>query len=400
MRRRAASHVTSRLAPLASAPTSPPGHPASRPTLHAITGLRAVAALLVVLYHYDDGVLSARAPWAGALIGRGYVGVSFFFVLSGFILTYVYADGDRAWNAARRRAFWVARVARIYPVYALALALTAPGFVVAVLALPPTEAAARGIASAVTTPLLVHAWTPWTSTLWNFPSWSLAVEAFAYALFPLVVPRLWGRPGAVLVGAALGLWAVGLAVPFAVEAAGGRAGVPFAAAFAMSAPLVHLPQVLVGACAGALVLRAPRASAGVRAGAWDVAAAAVAVLTVGLLASGVPLLRTPLNGGLLAPAFAALAYALARAPAGVWARTVGSAPMRWLGEASYAIYLLQLPVYQLLGPFGRLGLERGTGRHLAAYLAVLVGVSALVVRVVERPARRALRRRLSPASEP
>ena len=67
-----------------------------RPDIPALTGLRAVAALLVVLFHYKyivPGLGQSPAPGA-RVIQAGFVGVSLFFVLSGFILAYTYIGDD------------------------------------------------------------------------------------------------------------------------------------------------------------------------------------------------------------------------------------------------------------------------------------------------------------------
>jgi len=98
---------------------------ALRPSIPALTSLRFFAALVVVLNHYD--ARQALLPFA--IFDRGYEAVTFFFVLSGFILTYVHCTGPdlRQLNISSR-VFMVARAARILPAYYLALGLAAPFF--------------------------------------------------------------------------------------------------------------------------------------------------------------------------------------------------------------------------------------------------------------------------------
>src|SRR4051794_29809514 len=100
----------------------------ARPPLRALTGLRFVAAMQVLLYHvYAPG--SRGAPgWVRALVGSGYVGVGLFFVLSGFVLAYNYLEPMEAGRVSRRE-FWLARLARVYPVYLLGLVAGMPVFV-------------------------------------------------------------------------------------------------------------------------------------------------------------------------------------------------------------------------------------------------------------------------------
>src|ERR1035437_8502357 len=86
------------------------------PTLKALTSVRFFAAMHVALYH----LVRPFTLW-GALtpvISVGYVGVSFFFFLSGFILTYSHA-AEFELGKGRPLKFWVARFARIYHVYLL-----------------------------------------------------------------------------------------------------------------------------------------------------------------------------------------------------------------------------------------------------------------------------------------
>lgn len=101
--------------------------PAAR--LDAITGLRFFAALHVVLFHYAVRTLGATSAVAGHVVSFGFVGVSFFFVLSGFILAYSYAP-RAAEGAVAPRPFYASRVARIYPLYLAALLIALPGFLI------------------------------------------------------------------------------------------------------------------------------------------------------------------------------------------------------------------------------------------------------------------------------
>lgn len=81
-----------------------------RPRLPALTSLRFFAALAVVFFHLHALHITSGQAWFHKLSSLGYVGVSFFFVLSGFILVYTYAG--HTWKAS---VFWRARFARIYP---------------------------------------------------------------------------------------------------------------------------------------------------------------------------------------------------------------------------------------------------------------------------------------------
>ncbi|HVE66393.1 MAG TPA: acyltransferase, partial [Thermoanaerobaculia bacterium] len=155
---------------------------ASRPVLPALTGLRFVAAMAVVLYHVPMKPFASET--ATRLTAYGYLGVSLFFVLSGFILTYTYIDPHTGALRGSVRDFWWARVARIYPVYLIALLLSLPIFLIFRVLVAAPAARPPALLSAALTPLLLQAWWPTTATQWNTPGWSLSVELFFYALFP------------------------------------------------------------------------------------------------------------------------------------------------------------------------------------------------------------------------
>ena len=102
--------------------------PPSRPTsaLPALTGARFFAAGSVVAFHYGRGSLGAIAPWLGRSAALGPAAVSFFYVLSGAVLTWG-CTGPEGLPSRPARTFWAQRAARILPAYFLALAMTPEG---------------------------------------------------------------------------------------------------------------------------------------------------------------------------------------------------------------------------------------------------------------------------------
>lgn len=372
----------------------------TRPALRALTGLRFVAAMAVVLYHAP---LVAGTPRAVVLLlSRGYLGVSLFFVLSGFILTYTYIDPDRATLRSSTRDFWWARIARIYPVYLAALLISLPIFVVfrVVMAVPDERPAA--LMSATLTPLLLQAWWPSAATQWNTPGWSLSVELFFYALFPVFAVWLARRRHVVRASALL--WVACLIPPsmYLALAAGDRGASSFDHYFWQQAvkltPVVHLGELAIGVAAGLAFLRRGPAAFSSRAFSLGVPIALVVALLVVVGSDRLP--YELCHDGLLAPLWAALILRLASGDG--WAtRLLGSQPMVRLGEASYALYLVHSP---LLG-YQRLlrgllkarypELATASALQLLAFLAVALGLSFLLFRRVEEPARRLIRARMS-----
>ena len=136
------------------------------------------------------------------IIDNGFVFVGFFFLMSGYILSYNYADRPEL----NKREFWVARFSRLYPVYLLALAIS--------FQMLREEWGARSHAEfwqgVLLTPLLMQGWLPNLATFWNTVAWTLSCEIMLYAAFPYLIripmPRHPGR----LVALLLALWLVGL----------------------------------------------------------------------------------------------------------------------------------------------------------------------------------------------
>lgn len=195
-------------------PGSPAANKATNRTpksLPGLTGLRGLAALWVVLYHYCSLYLPALdAHWLGGLLSRGYLAVDLFFLLSGFVLAHVYSDAAERKGFAFFRSFMRARVARIYPLHLFVLALfVAMAFAVrgihyvqdgAYYPLPLTGA--RSLEALVANVLMLQG-VQAGELSWNYPTWSISVEFAAYLMFPLVIGLLWRISGRSLFAAAL-----------------------------------------------------------------------------------------------------------------------------------------------------------------------------------------------------
>jgi len=127
------------------------------------------------------------------LASGGSAAVTFFFVLSGFVLTYAHAGANeqRGSNVDALR-FWRMRFARLAPAYYLGLLLTMPIIVDYVSNHTPSPVAF--VAPALVLMFLQAWWAP-VAPIWNFPAWSLSVECLFYALFPWLarVSARWSR---------------------------------------------------------------------------------------------------------------------------------------------------------------------------------------------------------------
>jgi peptidoglycan/LPS O-acetylase OafA/YrhL len=153
-----------------------------------LTGLRAFAALLVVVHHFADN--EGLSPLGLVkLAGNWLWGVDIFFVLSGFILAYTYLPSrETAFGWGVYRSFIVKRFARIYPLHLVTFLIVAGMWFAAKRVGHDFvhNAVDYTAVTAVENLLLVHAWGPVEKLSWNFVSWSISAEWFAYLfLFPL-----------------------------------------------------------------------------------------------------------------------------------------------------------------------------------------------------------------------
>jgi peptidoglycan/LPS O-acetylase OafA/YrhL len=390
----------------ASEPFHEPGR--ARAQLGALTGLRFVAALGVVLYHYQaafmwwnpvTGVPAARDPqttvWARLAAG-GALGVDCFFILSGFILAYTYVAPGGGLRGSRA-TFWVARLARIYPVYLVGLALDALPFV-----WRPHHLAGV-LTGALAQPSLLQAWVPslggWNT--WNPPGWSLSVEAFFYLLFPFLLVGLARRSRRALwavAGASWGLFAAFPAILPYLVALWHRSELSWGLdQILYYSPIVRLPEFTLGMALGLLYCRSgewlwPRPIRVTREYAWDLVLLALAAAIVGLLLVPLPG-RYPVSA-LVAPAFAAVIILLAY-ERGVIARLLSRRACIWLGEVSYGIYILHVPLWAWLAWVAWAGFHLSPAAPVLVpiYLASVLFAAGLSRRFVERPARTAIRAR-------
>jgi peptidoglycan/LPS O-acetylase OafA/YrhL len=359
--------------------------------LDSLTGMRFLAALLVVLHHTVSNPLAGARlvslPALRSLAAVGYTGVTFFFVLSGFVLAW-------SWSTGTARVFFARRFARIYPLHLLTWALS---FVLLwQLSWETTPA------TAVLCLFLLQAWSPNAATAFgqNAVSWSLSCEAFFYAMFPFLVSGLKRLSSRAVVASLATTVACLAAVPVIVyEGFDSRA----TGRYLHYLPVYRMGEFVVGICLALLVRRGLR---------WF-PSAGLTTVAAALWLGGVAILNAharsivPGSGGAGLPQVAA---GLAVLPmVSVWIVAAASADLegrpsvlrsrilRRLGIWSYALYITHLLVLREL----ELAIGEHVGGNLAgrialelAALGLVIAVSGVVYRFVERPLQRALRRRL------
>ena len=393
--------------PEVAEPTRPTNAP---PDLTQLTSLRFVAALAVLVLHYR-GFLGPLPGWAMRGIVGGQYGVTFFFILSGFILTYRY----HGWFAAGvgDAAFWRfqrLRVARLYPVYLFGLLLDTPWHLIERAQVDQLAAVGTTYwASWLLNAVGLQAWVPAVpfAMFWNTPAWSVSAEFFFYASFPFLVHglgrRLRSTAGLVLgfvlaVCGGIALYAVVIYTMNYVVAVGAEAQY----VVLVYNPVLRFSEFVAGSLAGWYFVRTQHQPDGLRHRDASLGSPRNLVVAAALVAIAARvwmpdytgpnrwswLLDVSVKYGSFVLPFAALILAVASG------RTVLSGLLcrPWmiaLGEASYALYIIHWSGVTVLrmGYFG----EKPSWAVVALFLFGTVGASALCHRWIEVPWRAKLR---------
>jgi len=370
--------------------------------LKSLTGLRFFAALSVFVAHVG-------VHWPAYRLGDlpfGAAGVSFFYVLSGFILTYVYGEkvqrndresADGAEESFSFKQFYLRRFARIWPLHIVTLLLSL-FFVMGTQAFFNRP---NAIGKLLVNGLLVQSWIPnydWIYSL-NGPSWSLAVEAFFYVVFPFLLlggPRRFvGKFIAIAIATAIALCVLHLMIPNLDPR------IQLNAIFHAN-PLMRLFEFAMGVGCGFLFLnRQPRmdSTSSMKGDSIIELAALASLIAFFLVANWIGLYSAKMLDHLpivliywfrfcgAAPVFAVVVFVFARRN-GLFSKVLSSRLLVYLGEISYSFYMVHMGVILILkrmewldGPYVEIGVV--TSSFLISIL-----LSSVLYHLIELPFRR------------
>jgi len=349
-----------------------------------LTTLRIAAALCVVVSHlHGFGAVSAER--LHDILDGGRPAVSFFFVLSGFIMNHKYPR--LSWrDVPATKRYAESRFSRLYPTLVLALLIALPAGIFLAL----TNDGSRLLKLyaikdrySLWLPLSALAqltgstgWIPAAAINqpWNGPAWSLSCEFFFYALFPFIRPALYVRRSRTLLMVIVlgwilqGFWigTIDALVP------------PNRSGFIVSQfPITHCYEFVLGVCSGILFNRLTRRQLA----AFVLLMGSVSMLTIGTLHFSNSLM--PAYYG-MSPLFAAAIAAAAMASGSVWLSPLRNTVLVSLGHASYALYMIHVPILIMASI---LGLASVFGWF---WLPILMLVSCLIHFRFAEPVRRHL----------
>ena len=384
-----------------------------RAPLLALNGARFVAVMHILLLHLAvasrDGSIAFwffvrdAPPWLLRFL-RVPVSTNFFVLLSGFVLTYVYAGraGQLRTTSAR---FIGLRITRILPVYILSLLIAAPVYFVM-----KEHTTAEAIQSTVLALTLTQAWLPNHELWWNGPAWYFSVMLLTYFSF---APLLhWMQP---LKNTAL-LFLLGACVLLAIAPAlcyrlllpelpgPNNAGWTWLE-FVKFNPVLWIPNFAAGMIAARLFLAGqedeltPAATNGIWKWLGEVALSAVILIMLTAPEGDYLLLRQ----GLLAPLLLLVLVSLAHGR-GPLARLLSSNVLRGFGESSFGIFALHMPLIVAAlrfarGPTGPDGTLYGHWTELILFVAGIPIAARICYRYFELPLIHQLRLRFLAPTE-
>ncbi len=348
--------------------------------IKALTSLRGVAALAVVTQHFSATAQVHSSGWMPSIVPHGYMAVDFFFVLSGFIMSYTYFPAFQADGINAFVPFFLKRIARIFP---LGLAVLAVILLLGSIAsiwgrsdlFIEGSAVQAGLGSAILVNVL-HLQGFSSRYNMNAPSWSISVEMAAYLLFPIFIYVVFYGPRLI----ALTFFALGTSVLVGVALANPRLGlatqnIPF-----------DLARCFTEFGYGMLVYRLFRSNGWMRIVGTDAWTCGITAFSVATL-----LLRFDLLAALCFP-LVVLAWAW---NTGAASRVMSHRVPYFFGTISYSIYLIhhmfRRPELELLQYFHPAPVSPASALAFAVVGSIsVIPASVLAYRYVERPGRTAI----------
>lgn len=328
-----------------------------------ITFTRFVAAIAIVISHFNKDLFLYQIHYISDIFLRANVGVSYFFILSGFIMIVAYHKKDQI----DYLDFYRNRFARIYPLYIVGLLL----YLI-------TKSSNFSVFKLILYLFGIQSWIPGEALVLNFPGWSISVEFLFYLLFPLLYNRYYSKQNKSIWVIAIIIWVITQVFSnFYVGSSWYEGPHTKSHEFGFYFPLLHLNEFLVGNLAGMFFVRHHKQKN------YDLQ---VILLFAAILLA---LIFIPLNfhNGLMAVLFIPLIILISYNN-GLLTKIFSLKPLEYLGEISYAIYIVHIPVLYIIREILKWKHQLlDINLVFWIYIAVLLIVSALFYQCIEKPLR-------------
>lgn len=341
---------------------------------------RFIFAFLIFVYHAGREAFPFNIEVIDNLF-RVRRDIPFFFLLSGFMLTIGYIERIEKLNVMQ---YFTGRVARIFPVYLLSIAMMLPLYIYG--AMPSIE-----IAPVLVNLFLLQSWFTQYMFSMNHPSWSLSVLWFFYALFPYLLRWMLRMSRMTSTIFASCLWVVSV-VAYAVilEMIGGKEA-SASDRFFLYGPLLHLNVFVLGIWS-AMVFREIHEKIDQK------KSTLLIVTSVTLMVFILSFVKNPetrlFQNGLFGPLFVLLIYGLVTDRSWL-SRVLSSRLFVALGEISYCMFILQWPVMNYTGVIIKhLGIAVTATERFYIVFVILLAISFAAHHLVEKPGRRVVLRKI------
>jgi peptidoglycan/LPS O-acetylase OafA/YrhL len=332
-----------------------------------LTFTRFFASLIIIVFHFGMNpefsyFLWFKSNFLDQLLQSGDLGVSYFYVLSGFIMYINYGNRGSGLN---KRKYWLLRFARIYPMHILAFLLMFARF---------------GYMSDKITPLsilhqltLTQAWSYLYRHSFNWPAWSLSVEMFFYFVFPffIIITNKISKLNCVI-----GIMGFNfLSIGYQFLDANYYNNIPL--------PILHLNSFLVGMLGGLFFL-----NFGVKERKlFSKYSRLISFLSLGVITSVALIPDFDIrNFGLLAIPFCFYILAFSIQKKGFLIKIYSTKFFVLLGEISYSMYILHWPIWLILDKYYGQG-RMSPFKYFYFYLFIVIVSSYLGFKFIENPIR-------------
>lgn len=352
--------------------------------------LRFFASLWIVVFHFGAGSAPFnKEPFIRLVRGDAFI-VSFFFVLSGFIIAYVYYP--QGVKGIKYKEFLVKRISRFLPLYWVTLAIMIWLF---------WENSSRPMfVTALEVPML-HAWVPTALLGFNFPDWAMSVFLAIYAVFPLLFPWFIQQGLKKSAKLIIGFWVVSQLSIHLLDVVFSAGDLGWWGDFIRFNPVFHLNTFLLGVLGGLYYrLHWSEEPGNQRNNSIQIVVATIVFIVFAAYRHELQELtpfRLAFTTGLLAPIYLWVIVLLARDKTKL-SKFLSSKFLVLIGDLSFSIYLLQSPVYQLydqyLLPRFEFHFPWMEPYHFYLYLAMLLVVAVLSRYSFEIPAQSFIRKSL------
>lgn len=349
--------------------------------IEQLTFTRFIAAISIVIFHYGGDSFLFNNKYLSFIFKQANIGVSYFFILSGFVMTIAY------WNRSdfSMRQYLINRLARIYPLYLFAL----------ILYLASSLFTGSNITTVLLNIAMLQSWFPDMALTLNSPGWSISVEFFFYLTFPILLSTLKQQNFKYVAVVLILFWItsqviytllINQTIPLSI----------YQTKDIYYLPLLHLNEFLVGILTGIYYLKQKQGHSLKTPNSGLIAIMLVLII----LALKFPL-GLSYHNGLLALLFAPLIYLISINQTKI-AHLFSKRAFVYLGEISFGIYLLQAPVWRIASDYRLekyLGIQKsinGDDTHLFLIkLFILLLSSAITFHLIENPLRQKIRNWMS-----